>query len=135
MPAFTRVAIINAFLKLLDERPLSKITVKDFVDVFGVNRNTFYYFEDILTMIEAISKEEVDRLIQKHAKVDSMEDCLMIGVNFIMEKHRAVLHFVQFAQSRSFRTRIDEYLPICGRNFSLKAGWKASAAFRRTRIF
>ena len=41
MPAFTRNAIIDAFLQLLDERPLSKITVKDIVDACGINRNTF----------------------------------------------------------------------------------------------
>lgn len=71
MPSLTRTAIIHAFLQLLEERPLSNITVKDVVDTCGINRNTFYYyFEDIPTLIEAISKDEVDRLIQAHARVD-----------------------------------------------------------------
>ena len=43
-----RDAIMESVLKLLEERPLSKITVKDIVDECGINRNTFYYhFEDI----------------------------------------------------------------------------------------
>ena len=43
MASFTRKAIMTVFLNLLDERPLSKITVKDIVDACGINRNTFYY--------------------------------------------------------------------------------------------
>lgn len=39
----TKQAIVNAFWELLDEKPLSKITVKDIVERCQVNRNTFYY--------------------------------------------------------------------------------------------
>lgn len=111
MPSFTRTAIINAFLQLLDERPLSKITVKDIVDACGINRNTFYYhFEDIPALIEAISKEEMDLLVQRHAKVDSLEDCLMIAVDFIMKKRRAVLHLYN-SNNRDLYER--ELMNIC----------------------
>lgn len=111
MPSFTRTAIINAFLQLLDERPLSQITVKDIVDACGINRNTFYYhFEDIPALIEAISKEEMDLLVQRHAKVDSLEDCLMIAVDFIMKKRRAVLHLYN-SNNRDLYER--ELMNIC----------------------
>lgn len=43
MAQFTKQAIINSFLKLLEETPLDKITVKDIVEDCGINRNTFYY--------------------------------------------------------------------------------------------
>ena len=43
MSSFTRKAIIEAFVKLLNERPLNKITIKDIVEECGINRNTFYY--------------------------------------------------------------------------------------------
>lgn len=111
MPSLTRNAIIHAFLQLLDERPLSKITVKDIVDCCGINRNTFYYhFEDIPSLIEAISKQEMDSLVEKHAKVDSLEDCLMIAVNFILEKRRAVLHLYN-SNNRDLYER--ELMNIC----------------------
>ena len=42
MASFTRKAIMEAFLGLLEERPLSKITVKDIVEACGINRNPFY---------------------------------------------------------------------------------------------
>lgn len=92
MPSLTRNAIVQAFLHLLEERPLSKITVKNIVDVCGINRNTFYYhFKDIPELIEAISKDEMDRLVREHARVNSLEECLVIAVDFVLEKkaHRA----------------------------------------------
>lgn len=111
MPSLTRNAIIHAFLQLLDERPLSKITVKDIVDCCGINRNTFYYhFEDIPALIEAISKQEMDLLVEKHAKVDSLEDCLMIAVDFILKKRRAVLHLYN-SNNRDLYER--ELMNIC----------------------
>lgn len=111
MPSFTRNAIINAFLQLLDERPLSRITVKDIVDQCGVNRNTFYYhFADIPSLIEAISKEELDRLVQQYAQVNSMEECLMIGVDYILRKRRSVLHLYN-SNNRDLCER--ELMTIC----------------------
>ena len=55
MPNFTRNAIKASFLKLLSQRPLNQITVKDIVEDCGVNRNSFYYhFEDLPALLEEI---------------------------------------------------------------------------------
>ena len=43
MSGFTKEIIAKTFTELLDEKPMSKITVKDIVERCGVNRNTFYY--------------------------------------------------------------------------------------------
>jgi hypothetical protein len=43
MPPFAKREIKNSFIKLLTERPISQITVKDIVEDCGVNRNSFYY--------------------------------------------------------------------------------------------
>ena len=40
MAQFTKKAIVEAFLKLLNEKPLDKITVKEIVDNCGINPNT-----------------------------------------------------------------------------------------------
>ena len=40
MPNFTKIAIRNAFLKLLSEKPLNKISVRDIVDECGINRKS-----------------------------------------------------------------------------------------------
>ena len=41
MPGFTRQIILHTLTELMNEKPLSKITVKDIVERCGVNRNTF----------------------------------------------------------------------------------------------
>ena len=41
MANFTEKAIKASFLKLLNERPLTKITVRDIVEDCGINRNSF----------------------------------------------------------------------------------------------
>ena len=65
MANFTRNAIQASFLKLLDQRPLAQITVKDVVTDCGVNRNTFYYyFQDIPELLEDIVKNDAERIIQ-----------------------------------------------------------------------
>ena len=98
MPSFTRKAIMDAFMQLLNERPVNKIAVKDIVERCGINRNTFYYhFQDLPSLIEAIAKEEVDYVIGKYARVESYEQCLNIVVEFILKNRRATLHLYNSA--------------------------------------
>ena len=53
--SLTKRAIRASFLKLLNERPLNKITVKDIVEDCGINRNSFYYhYTDIPALAEEI---------------------------------------------------------------------------------
>ena len=39
----TELVIAKAFWQLLEEKPYSKITVKNIVERCEINRNTFYY--------------------------------------------------------------------------------------------
>ena len=93
MPNFTKKAIKDTFLALLDERPLNRITVKDIVETCGINRNSFYYhFEDLPALLEEIIAGRVDELIQSHPTVDSLEDGFDAALEFVLENRRAVLH-------------------------------------------
>lgn len=89
---------MESFIKLLDERPLNKISVKDIVEICGINRNTFYYhFQDIPDLIEAIAKEKADFVVKNHARVNSFEECLSVAVEFILKNRRAALHLYNSA--------------------------------------
>ena len=93
MANFTRDAIKASFIKLLEQRPLAQISVKDIVSDCGVNRNTFYYyFQDIPQLLEHIVEEDAERIIQKYPTVDSIEACLDAAVEFALAHRRAVLH-------------------------------------------
>ena len=93
MANFTRNAIKSSFLKLLNDRPLSQITVKDIVSDCGINRNTFYYyFEDIPKLIEEIVVDDAERIIREFPSIVLLEDCLHAMVDFSLKHKRAVLH-------------------------------------------
>lgn len=91
MPNFTRKAIKESFLKLLSQRPLSQITVKDIVEDCGINRNSFYYhFADLPALLEEIFTERVSALIESHPTIDSVEEGLDAIVEFVMQNKRAI---------------------------------------------
>ena len=93
MANFTRRAIKETFLKLLNQRPLNQITVKDIVEECGINRNSFYYhFEDLPALVEEIVDEQVLALIKNHPTISSVEECFETVVELVMENKQAVYH-------------------------------------------
>lgn len=93
MAGFTKKAIRDSFIKLLNEKPLGQITIRDIVDDCGVNRNTFYYyFQDLPQLVETIVNEDAERMIREHPAIESIEDCLNAIIEFALENRKAVLH-------------------------------------------
>ena len=93
MANFTKNAIRASFLRLVNDRPLSKITVKDITDDCGINRNSFYYhFQDIPSLIQEMFTEEIERIIREHPSIESLEECISIACAFAVENKRAILH-------------------------------------------
>lgn len=93
MANLTKKAIQEAFIRLLEQRPLAKITVKDIVSECGINRNTFYYyFQDIPKLIEDIVEEDAEKIIQAYPTADGFEDCLEALLDSALSKKQAVLH-------------------------------------------
>ena len=61
----TKLAIVDTFWQLLEEKPYQKITVQDIVDRCRVNRNTFYYhFQDIPSLAEWSVETWADAVIK-----------------------------------------------------------------------
>ena len=90
MSGFTKEIIAKTFTELLDEKPMSKITVKDIVERCGVNRNTFYYhFKDIPDVVEFILKKKWDEILEhpqdNNLKSDFGEE--MRQASRLFEKH------------------------------------------------
>lgn len=89
----TKNAIKAAFIHLLNERPLNKISVKSIVDSCNISRNTFYYhYQDIPTLLEEIIKEAAADLTRQHDTALSMESCVEKAYAFVKENKRAVYH-------------------------------------------
>ena len=82
MSAYTKQAIKNSFLKLLNERPLSQVTVKAIVE----------HFADIPSLATEIITERADSIVREYANPESPAACLHAAVQFMTENRRAVMH-------------------------------------------
>ncbi len=107
MPNFTKEAIKQSFIRLLNDRPLAKITVRDIVEDCGINRNSFYYhFTDIPSLLEELVTEQAAEIIAEYPTIDSIETCLLAAVRFARENKRAIQHIY----SSMSRPVYDHYL-------------------------
>lgn len=103
MPSFTKSAIKISFIKLLNKKPLNKITVKEIVEDCGINRNSFYYhFNDVPSLIEEIFIEEAEKLVQNRADDGSLYESLIAAIDFALKNRTAVLHIYNSANREIF---------------------------------
>ena len=93
MSQFTKKAIVDSFLKLLNEKSFDKITVKNIVEECGVNRKTFYYyFEDIYDLAEQIFEEEVKKMSQFMNADTNVGDAVDLLCKTVEDNRRIVTH-------------------------------------------
>ena len=93
MSKFTRQAIMYSMLKLLQEKSIDKITVKDICEMCEINRNTFYYYySDIYQVLEELLRTETGKSLKEQQENHSFyEDCLK-KYHLILEYKKAVYH-------------------------------------------
>ena len=73
MANFTEKAIKESFIRLLNDMPLTKITVKDIVEDCGINRNSFYYhYQDVPSLLNQIIVEQAEHLIRDYPSISRM---------------------------------------------------------------
>ena len=93
MPNFTKQAIKASFMKLLNEQPLSKISVRSIAEDCGINRNSFYYhYQDIPTLLESIVEETTTEIIARYSRINSLDECFQAVFSFAVKNKRAVYH-------------------------------------------
>lgn len=93
MAQFTKMAIVQAFVDLLNQKPLDKITVKEIVDTCGINRNTFYYhFEDMHALLVYILNAELEKVLADTYDTKSLEESFIRASEFALQNRRAIYH-------------------------------------------
>lgn len=127
MPPFAKREIKNSFIKLLTERPISQITVKDIVEDCGVNRNSFYYhFQDIPSLLEEIIVEMTAKVIENLPEESTFEEKVTAALEEINLNKRMIYH-IYGSSNREFYEKqlmkICDYVTrtyICSRDYSEK---------------
>lgn len=103
MANFTKKALIDSFLNLIEDKPLNKITVKDITEGCGVNRNTFYYhFQDIPQLIETLVCEDAENIIASVPTIESIEQCIDVAVSFSLKRKKFVYHIYHSTERAIF---------------------------------
>ncbi|MGI5976755.1 MAG: TetR/AcrR family transcriptional regulator [Candidatus Limivicinus sp.] len=117
MSNFTEEAICRAFMSLLNEKPISKITVNDIANRCGINRNSFYYhFSNIPSLVEAIFEYIINQIIEKHPSIHNVEECVLMIADFFLDNRQAVLHIYCSANRSAF----EAYLwKMCNREINI----------------
>ena len=96
----TEVLIANAFYALLEEKPLSKITVREIVERCGVNRNTFYYhFEDIYSLLHWMLEQEALVVFKKFNLLTDYKKAICFLMDYI-DANKHILNCVYDAMGR-----------------------------------
>lgn len=91
MAKFTRQAIMYSLLKLLQEKSIDKITVKDICELCEINRNTFYYYySDIYQVLEELLKLETEKSLKEDQKYESFYEDFLKRYHLIIEYKKAV---------------------------------------------
>lgn len=104
---FTKKAIIESFVKLLNKVPLDKITVKAIVEECGINRNTFYYhFQDIYALIDEVFKAETQKVIGENVCYKSWQEGFLQSTKFALENKKMIYH----AYNSLSREQLETYL-------------------------
>ena len=111
MPPFAKREIKNSFIKLLTERPISQITVKDIVEDCGVNRNSFYYhFQDIPSLLEEIIVEMTAKVIENLPEESTFEEKVTAALEEINLNKRMIYH-IYGSSNREFYEK--QLMKIC----------------------
>lgn len=103
----TQKAIKASFMKLLNIRPLDKISVKDIVEDCGINRNTFYYhYQDIYALLQDVFEDEARQVVEENEIGNRWQEGLIQATQFALDNKRAIYHIYHSMN----REQLERYL-------------------------
>lgn len=93
MAKFTKQAIRMSLLKLLEEKSIDKVTVKDICELCEINRNTFYYYySDVYQVVEDIMRLETELSLSEDLSAETLYEEYLNRYHLVLEYKKAVWH-------------------------------------------
>ncbi len=109
----TKRLIKEAFIELLESKPLAKVTVTDVCNIAEINRSTFYaYYEDVPSLMREIQEDVISRIPAPETLptvVESLErflDMMVPLFDYIKQNSRLFNVLVVQAECDDFAERI-----------------------------
>lgn len=109
----TKKTIAASLKKLMEKKPLSKITVSEIVADCGINRKTFYYhFEDIQALLKWTLEQEAVEVVKKFDLLLDYEE----AINFVLDYVDENKHILNCAYDSMGRDQLKRffYNDFCG---------------------
>ena len=104
---YTKKKIREEFIKILNERPLNKITVKDIASACEINRNTFYYYyTDVYALLSELFQTELQTVTDEYNDTFSWEESFIVASKFALENKIAINHVYNSIQ----REELEDYI-------------------------
>lgn len=98
-------ALADALRQMMKVKPIDKITVKDIVEVCGVNRQTFYYhFDDVDDLLEWVFEDDAERVLPKEVVYEHWLEDVMTFMDYL-EKNSDFTLNVYNSNSRLYMLR------------------------------
>lgn len=93
MAQLTKKAIRESFIRLINQMPFNRITVKDIVEDCGISRNTFYYhYQDIYELLREIFELEMAKIVESEEVYDSWQEAFRQAISFAFENKKGIYH-------------------------------------------
>ena len=111
MSRLTKYALAQSLRKLLKERPLDKITVKDLVEDCGVNRQTFYYhFQDIYDLIAWSLNTEMNEILKNNNAMHSdLKTKFLLVFRYFEDNRQIILNGFDPVNHMQYERIIEQY--------------------------
>jgi len=104
---YAKKVLVNAFVKLLNEKSFDSISVTEVTKEADVSRNTFYYwYRDLYDLVDDLLLYETERLAQNRKEFASWQEGFLHATAFVSENRKAVFHLYH-SQNRN---RLEAYL-------------------------
>lgn len=116
----TKEALASALKQMMRVKPIGKITVKDLVEICGVNRQTFYYhFDDVYDLLEWVFEEDANRVLPRQVVYERWREDVMFFMDYLRENASFTLN-VYNSNSRVYMLRyLRGKLAECIRSFAV----------------
>ena len=120
MASTTKESLGAALKQMLTVKPIDKITVKDLVEICGVNRQTFYYhFDDVYDLLEWVFEEDANRVLPSEVVYEHWRDDVMMFFKYLADNSVSALNIYN-SNSRIYMLRyFKRRLEGCIRSFAI----------------
>jgi probable dihydroxyacetone kinase regulator len=116
----TKDALASALRQMMKVKPIDRITVKDIVEICGVNRQTFYYhFDDVDDLLEWVFEDDAERVLPKEVVYDRWLKDVMTFMDYLETNSSFTLN-VYNSNSRLYMLRyLKSKMKACIESFAI----------------